>query len=53
MKIFTRILIGCVICFLGVMAGAQFASGNIGLGICDIFLTVPSFLNLASDFDDE
>ena len=52
MKYFCRILIGCVICFLGVMAGLQFAKGNISFGILDLFLTVPSFINLMRDFDD-
>ena len=51
MKCFTRIFIGCCIWFIGMMAGVQFERGNIGLGILDLLLAVPSLINLAIDFD--
>jgi hypothetical protein len=51
MKYFMRVFIGCCICFMGVMAGMQFAKGNVGVGIFDLLLAVPSFINLARDFD--
>ena len=38
MKYFIRILTGCAMCFLGVMAGLQFARGNIGWGLFDLVL---------------
>lgn len=40
MKYFVRILTACTICFLGVLAGLQFAKGDISIGIVDIFLAI-------------
>ena len=47
MKYFVRIFTGCAICFLGVMAGLQFAKGNVGVGIFELFLAVTNLPHLA------
>lgn len=46
MKYFTRFFTGCVICFIGVMAGLQFAKGNIGWGVFDLFLAASNLPHL-------
>ena len=51
MKYFCRILIGFALIFFGVLAGLAFARGDIGLGIFDICLAIPTFINLIRDFD--
>lgn len=47
MKYFVRIFTGCAICFLGLMAGLQFAKGNVGIGIFDLFLAATNLPYLA------
>ena len=52
MKYFCKILIGVALVFFGVLAGLAFARGDIGLGIFDILLTIPTFINLIVYSDD-
>lgn len=52
MKYLIRILGGCAMCFIGVMAGLQFARGSIGLGIFDLFLAATNLPHIAKDFDE-
>ena len=51
MKYFILIFTGCAICFFGVMAGLQFARGNVSAGIFDLCLAAINLPNLAKDFD--
>ena len=51
MKYFCRTLIGFALIFFGILAGLAFARGDIGLGIFDISLAIPTFINLIRDFD--
>lgn len=47
MKYFNRVFTGCAICFIGIMAGLQFAQGNVGLGIFDLFVAASNLPYLA------
>lgn len=53
MENFIRIFGGCVMCFLGVMAGLAFARGDIGVGIFQLCLAATNLPRIAKDFDDK
>lgn len=52
MKYVMKILAGCAICFISVLAGLQFAKGNIGIGIFDLCLATLEFPFLIKDLKD-
>lgn len=52
MKYFCRILRGFALVFFGVLAGRAFTIGNIGLGIFNLCLAIPTFIYQVIDFDD-
>lgn len=53
MKYFIKIFTGCAICFLGVLAGIQFAKGNVYLGIFDLCLAAMDLPYLIKEVDYE
>ena len=46
MKYFCRLLTGLALIFFGVLAGLAFSAGDVGLGIFDICLSIPTFIYL-------
>ena len=52
MEYFIKISACCAICFLGVLAGLQFAGGNIIVGILQLTLAAINFPTLMRNFKD-